>query len=330
MAMAMQRSARQTWRAAGSYCRLATARRSLTTLRVAGVPEHFNAPFLLAKERGHYEAQGIDFQWRCTPEGSGKMAQMLQDDEIDVALMVSEAGVAKVSTGSPFKVVGTYVQSPLRLGVHVKKGAAAKTVADLKGKVFGVSRMGSNSHLMSYVLAHQQGWNPSLDAPLNVVHTMDGARTAMKDGAIDAWVWEYFTTKHLVDSGEWDRVGEILSPWHPFLFIASERALATLSPQIQTMVNVTAPLCAEFKANEGDSTYSYCKEHHGLDRKDATEWLSKTEWACRLEVERNTLLKTQEALVAIGQLDKPAKYEDMIDGSICRLTQPWTTSGDWA
>lgn len=28
----------------------------------AGVPEHFNAPFHLAKERGLYEAKGIDMQ----------------------------------------------------------------------------------------------------------------------------------------------------------------------------------------------------------------------------------------------------------------------------
>lgn len=53
------------------------------------------------------------------------------------------------------------------------------------------------------------------------VGTLDGARDAMAKGEIDVWLWEKFTTKHLVDSGaacfrsplnacskEWDIVGE--------------------------------------------------------------------------------------------------------------------------
>ena len=34
------------------------------------------------------------------------------------------------------------------------------------------------------------------------VGTLDGAREAMEKDEIDAWLWEKFTTKHLVDNGE--------------------------------------------------------------------------------------------------------------------------------
>ena len=34
------------------------------------------------------------------------------------------------------------------------------------------------------------------------VGTLEGAREAMGKGEIDAWLWEKFTTKHLVDNGE--------------------------------------------------------------------------------------------------------------------------------
>lgn len=40
------------------------------------------------------------------------------------------------------------------------------------------------------------------------VGTLDGAREAMGKDEIDAWLWEKFTTKHLVDNGE---------PWMPWL-----------------------------------------------------------------------------------------------------------------
>ena len=39
------------------------------------------------------------------------------------------------------------------------------------------------------------------------VGTLDGAREAMGKDEIDAWLWEKFTTKHLVDNGEsWPRM----------------------------------------------------------------------------------------------------------------------------
>jgi len=282
------------------------ARRHLKTLRVAGVPEHFFAPFHIAKERGLYEAHGVDFKWQMTPEGTGKMAQDLEAGHVDVALMVSEGAVAKTAAGAPFKVIGTYVHSPLRLGVHVRAGSQIATLGDLKGKVFGISRMGSSSHLMSHVLASQQGWDVAKDAPLMVVNNFDGAKKAMAAGEIDVWVWERFTTKQMVDSGEWELVSELPTPWHPFLFVASDKALAELSTEIRAAVEVTQKVCAEFKANHAGSTIEYLSKHHHLSEVDAVDWLDSTEWACKLEVDQATLDKTQEALVIIGQLQEPA------------------------
>lgn len=282
-------------------------RRSLKTLRIAGVPEHFFAPFHIAKERGLYEEQGVDFRWHMTPEGTGKMAQDLQDGNVDVAMMVSEGAVAKTAGGAPFKVIGTYVRSPLRLGVHVKAGRNLNTLGDLKGKVFGISRMGSSSHLMSHVLASQQGWDVERDAPLRVVNNLDGAKKAMAAGEIDVWVWERFTTKHMVDSGEWELVSELPTPWHPFLFVATDEALANLSPEIKAAMDITQKACEEFKANHSDSTIKYLATHHHLDEADAHDWLNSTEWACHAQVDKSTLDETQEALVTIGQLKAPVE-----------------------
>ncbi|CAE7865105.1 unnamed protein product, partial [Symbiodinium microadriaticum] len=86
----------------------------------AGVPEHFNAPFHLAKERGLYEAKGVDMQWNMTPQGTGAMGQKLDSDEVDVAVMLSEGAVARIVDGSTTKVIGTYVSSPLLAAVDVE------------------------------------------------------------------------------------------------------------------------------------------------------------------------------------------------------------------
>lgn len=54
------------------------------------------------------------------------------------------------------------------------------------------------------------------------VGTLDGAREAMGKGEIDAWLWEKFTTKHLVDNGEpWQRlaVGKGCGWWQIYNYI---------------------------------------------------------------------------------------------------------------
>lgn len=290
-------------------------------MRVAGVPEHFNAPFLLARDRGLYAAEGIDFQWACTPEGTGAMGKALEAGDVDVAVMLSEGAIARVAANAPMKLVGTYVQSPLRWGIHVKAGAPIKDVPGLKGKTFGISRPLSGSHLMAHVLAHQLGWDLERDAPTRVVGSLDNARAAMARGEIDAWLWEKFTTKHLVDTAEWDIIGEIPTPWPCFVFVASERALAERSHEIQKMVELTKPVCTEFKANADDSTLAYVSEHHRMSKEDAAEWLAGTEWSCGLEVTPATLQKTQEALVVIGQLAMPSPAKDLLAPNLCRLVE---------
>ena len=53
------------------------------------------------------------------------------------------------------------------------------------------------------------------------VGTLDGAREAMGKSEIDAWLWEKFTTKHLVDNGEpWQRlaVGKGCGWWHIYIY----------------------------------------------------------------------------------------------------------------
>jgi len=297
------------------------ALRGVCMLRVAGVPEHFNAPFQLAKDRGLYLERGVDLDWRFEPKGTGAMAQQLEDNEVDLAVMLSEGATAKAALGGQLKVVGTYVSSSLRWGIHVKKNAPIKEPGDLKGKVFGVSRMLSGSHLMAHVFASTNGWDLQKDAPLNIVGTLQGARDAMAAGDIDAWLWEKFTTKHLVDSGEWDLVGEVPTPWPCFLFVASEKSLAERRGEIQKFIEATKPVCEEFKSNAGGSTLSYMAKNHAMSEADAAEWLGGTSWACATEVEASTFRKTQEALVAIGQMREAVDVTKLYGGSLCRLVE---------
>merc|ERR1719150_3200358 len=107
---------------------------------------------------------------------------------------------------------------------------------------------------MAHVFAQQRGWDLSQDAPLKVIGALDKARVGMADGTIDVFFWEKFTTKHLVDSGEWDIVGEVPTPWSCFVFVASETAIAEKGEAIRSLVETTKGVYDEFKANAEGKT----------------------------------------------------------------------------
>jgi hypothetical protein len=59
----------------------------MTTIKIVGVPEHFNLPWHLAIENDRFNQQNIDLQWTDVPEGTGKMCQMLRSGETDIAVI---------------------------------------------------------------------------------------------------------------------------------------------------------------------------------------------------------------------------------------------------
>ena len=97
-------------RRAMSRCMSSTA---LSHVRVGGVPEHFNTPWHTAAVNGAFTAAGLQVEWIDFPGGTGAMTKALREDEIDVALALTEGLVADLHRGNPSKLLGTYVPTPL-------------------------------------------------------------------------------------------------------------------------------------------------------------------------------------------------------------------------
>ena len=85
-------------------------------VRIIGVPEHFNLPWHLALAEGAFEDRGIDLQWTDIPEGTGRMCQMLEDGETDLAIILTEGIVKSITEGNPSRIVQEYIASPSSLG----------------------------------------------------------------------------------------------------------------------------------------------------------------------------------------------------------------------
>ena len=133
----------------------------MTTLRIGGVPEHFNLPIHLCIEEGLFAEAGIHVEWVEFPGGTGAMNAALRNDEIDLAVILTEGIIKDIDNGNPSSIVQNYVSSPLIWGVHVADNSDFKTIEDLENTRPAISRYGSGSHTMAYIQAEQLGWKTS-------------------------------------------------------------------------------------------------------------------------------------------------------------------------
>ena len=86
---------------------------SASALRIGFVPEHFSTPLHFAQQHFGLQANVTPF-----PSGSGHMITALRNNEIDVAIGLTEAWVAglgkeDVEGDGGYRIVGTYVETPL-------------------------------------------------------------------------------------------------------------------------------------------------------------------------------------------------------------------------
>jgi len=82
---------------------------NLKTLKIGGVPEHFNLPWHQAIEQGLFRNEGLEINWQDYPGGTGAMAKDLRSGDLDVAVLLTEGIVADIVKGNPSKIISVYV-----------------------------------------------------------------------------------------------------------------------------------------------------------------------------------------------------------------------------
>ncbi|WP_353088603.1 substrate-binding domain-containing protein [Flavobacterium sp.] len=248
----------------------------MKTIKIVGVPEHFNMPWYQSIADREFERVGVDLQWTDIPEGTGKMCQMLRSGETDIAVVLTEGMVKDILGGCPSKIVQVYVTSPLLWGIHVGGKSSFQEISDLQQTTAAISRFGSGSHLMAYVNAQQQGWDTSA-LQFEIVHTLDGAVDALQQGTADYFMWERFMTQPLVDSGVFRRIGVCPTPWPCFVIAVRDEVLANEKETLLSILNTINTKTKYFKEqNHLIAQLAQCFHQ----KEEALEaWLSCTEWS---------------------------------------------------
>ncbi|KIX08993.1 uncharacterized protein Z518_00071 [Rhinocladiella mackenziei CBS 650.93] len=208
-------------------------------IRVGYVPEHYLLPLHFCK-RGDLFPPSIRITLVPFPSGTGHMITSLRSHEIDLAIGLTEGWVAgllnpsmhtKSADEKGYSIVGSWVSTPLRWAIVTGRNRSEiNSVDDLKAhRRVGVSRLGSGSHVMAFVLAQQEGWlRPTADSRSEALTAVPlGPFKDLRDGvtgaSADFFMWEHFTTKPYFhgDDTPLKKIGEIYTPWPSWQIAAS-------------------------------------------------------------------------------------------------------------
>ena len=281
----------------------------MKSLKIAGVPEHFNLPWQLAIENNKFHEVGIDLQWTDVPEGTGKLCQMLREGSTDIAVILTEGIIKDIVNGNNSKIIQIYVESPLIWGIHVGADSKYTTLADLENTKVAISRYGSGSELMAYVNADQQGWDKN-SLTFEVVNTIDGAVTALTNGTADYFMWEHFMTKPLVDKGIFRRVGDCPTPWPSFVIAVREDVLQENPDEIKKLLISINKQTKVFKSIPNIDAILASKFQQKIE--DIQQWLHLTEWSPN-NLSEEMIETIQNQLLELQIIDKKNTYKNLVE-----------------
>ena len=266
-------------------------------LRIGGVPEHFNLPWHLSIKSGALKDLGIDATWTDYPSGTGSMVNALNNNKVDVAMLLTEGAVKAQAQGSDFEIISLYTQSPLIWGVHVPVNSKINSIKDLTNAKFAISRFGSGSHLMAYLLAEQEQI-PLEKNQFEIIDNLAGARKLFKQGGDYVFLWEKFMTQPYVDQGVFKRIDTLPTPWPCFVVCVRKDINASAHSTIIQMLNSVLQTANDLKASP--IAEKLIAAEYSLKESEVTKWLEITHWAKNAEIESKLLGRVHKKLCDLG------------------------------
>lgn len=139
-------------------------------------------PITLGRDRGIFQAEGIDLQMVLVASTIQVTALTTGDIDFSGAQSQVMAGAAR---GLPVKVVGFLTIKP---SFWLMAKPEIKSVAELKSKIIGITAIGSSTDTLARYVLIKNGLTPDREVALIGTGTTSNILTAMKAGTIDAGV----------------------------------------------------------------------------------------------------------------------------------------------
>lgn len=291
-------------------------------LRIGYVREHFSSPLL------QFAAvdSGKTFNLIECPSGTGQLISRLTNDEIDVAIALTDALISGIANGSKaYKLVGSFVSTPLNWAVIAGKDTKFQSISDLEGTTIGISRHGSGSQTMAYVMALQQGWSTE-GLKFQVNNDIHGLINSVNDGSTSAFMWEWFTTKPFIDAGEARFIGSVPTPWPSWLIAAHPSPDRAPFQEVQTFLEGLTGYIRDFDSAENRETANvkFIETNFGYPAEDIEAWLKTVAYPQKcIEIPRKVITDTLSVLEKAGVVKAPEggfDLETFVETKVANLT----------
>jgi NitT/TauT family transport system substrate-binding protein len=135
--------------------------------------------------KGFFKAAGIDITGVINGEGGGGSVRALIASDLGYGETSPAAGIAAIAQGQDLKIVDIGSRSLADNVIIVMPNSPIKTMADLKGKKFGISNPKSLGEMTAVIAAEKVGLNPN-DVQRVALGNLSGALTALENGVVDA------------------------------------------------------------------------------------------------------------------------------------------------
>lgn len=250
---------------------------------------------------------------------------------MDLVIALTDPLLAGIAKGSKtYRLVGSYVTTPLNWAVITGKDSKFQSIADLKGTPLGISRPGSGSQTMAAVMALQNGWGDSsrpVAETLNfkVNNDIHGLVASVNDGSTSAFMWEWFTTKPWKDRGEVRFIGSVPTPWPSWMIAAHTSEERASSSAVRNFTAALTDYVRAFDSVESreKANVDYIKDKFGYPEVDIKAWMQTVRYPedCT-SLPGKVIVDTLDVLGKAGAVVRPkAGFEvsDFIRDDVVRL-----------
>ncbi|KAJ3541287.1 hypothetical protein NM688_g6109 [Phlebia brevispora] len=259
--------------------------------------EHFSSPLLQYAEVDG----GKTFTLVECPSGTGQLISRLTNNEIDVAIALTDPLISGIAKGSDaYKLVGSYVTTSLNWAVITGKNAKYDSIPDLKDTTIGISRYGR----------------------LN--NDIRGLIDSVNDGTTSAFMWEWFTTKPYADSGEVKFIGSVPTPWPSWMIAAhpTRAPASALKVFLENLSTYVRTFDSEEKRAKDD--VEFIKEKFGYPEEDIKAWLKTVGYPSDCSsVSNSVITETLSVLEKAGFIKSPEggfKVTQFVNEDVAKLS----------
>ena len=143
------------------------------------------APILCAQERGFFRGQGVTAEFQPFRGGPDLVKAVVAGQMLIGVTGATDVPVFR-ATGVPIRFIASQVDGN-HFTLNVAQGITS--LAGLKGKSIGVTRVGAATWVFAVMLARQQGWDPEKDVTIVGLGGLDAQLAALTRGEIAAFIW---------------------------------------------------------------------------------------------------------------------------------------------